>query len=172
MPPSYLFDYELAVKYGVDEAIMLQNFIFWIAKNKACGRNFEDDKYWTFASQDALQGLFGFWTRDQIRRVLNSLISQGVIITKKQDSYDRTTWYALKDEKLISYVPHQQVKHPLPRGKNPQSMRDKSPMDKGKIPDVNTYNNTDNNTYLSMAPFSQPQPEGWKDKTLKEIHGE
>ena len=44
---TYTFDTILAAKYGVNEAIMLNNFIYWIAKNEANGKHFHDGRYWT-----------------------------------------------------------------------------------------------------------------------------
>ena len=32
---NYNFNVEIATKIGVDEAIMLNNFVYWLAKNKA-----------------------------------------------------------------------------------------------------------------------------------------
>ena len=39
---TYTFDTFLATKYGVNEAILLNNFIFWIAKNEANRIHFHD----------------------------------------------------------------------------------------------------------------------------------
>ena len=32
---NYNFNVEIATRIGVDEAIMLNNFVYWLAKNKA-----------------------------------------------------------------------------------------------------------------------------------------
>lgn len=98
----YSFDTVIASDYGVDEAIMLQNLCFWIAKNKAEGRNFHDGKTWTYNTVSEFHELFKFWTEKQVRRILKSLIDQGLIVTGNYNKhgYDRTLWYALYDESL------------------------------------------------------------------------
>jgi hypothetical protein len=98
--PNYTFNYEIAVEYGSDEAIMIKNFLFWIEKNRQRKINFYDARTWTYNSVDSFAALFAFWTRKQVRRILNSLIKKGVLIKGNYNkiAYDRTNWYAFKDE--------------------------------------------------------------------------
>lgn len=96
---TYQFDTDIAEKYGVDEAIVIYNFDFWIRKNEANGKHFHDGRCWTYNSIDALVKLFPFWSARQLRRILKSLEDKGVIITGNYNAsaYDRTTWYAFAD---------------------------------------------------------------------------
>lgn len=96
---SYLFDSEIAQRYGVDEAIMIWNLSYWIQHNEANGVHFHDGRTWTFNSVDAFTKIFPFWTRAQIRRILGSLEDKGVIITGNynETAYDRRMWYAFTD---------------------------------------------------------------------------
>lgn len=98
-----MFDIDHAVEYGVDEAIMIQNFQFWITKNKANNRHNHDGRTWTYNSIEAFSRLLPFWTRRQIERILNSLIAQKVLIkgAHNKTKYDRTSWYAFVDESLF-----------------------------------------------------------------------
>lgn len=100
---QYIFDIDDAVDYGVDEAIMLYNFKFWINKNIANSKNYFDGRYWTYNSINAFSKLFPFWSKKQIIRILNSLIKKGVLITGNYNKigYDRTKWYALMDESIL-----------------------------------------------------------------------
>lgn len=100
---AYTFDLEHAKKYGVDEAIFLNNIIFWIAKNKADGSNNHDGRTWTFNSAEKFTEVFPFWTGKQIRRISESLIKQGVLVKGNHNKagYDRTTWFALSDESIL-----------------------------------------------------------------------
>ena len=52
------FDVELAVKYGVTEAVLLNHFEYWIELNKANGKNLFDGRYWTFNSMKAFSEIF------------------------------------------------------------------------------------------------------------------
>lgn len=102
----YQFDTEIAQIYGVDCAIMIWNFQYWIEHNKANGLNFYDGRYWTFNSVDAFTKLFPFWSKGQIRRILKSLEEQGVIMTGNYNSsaYLRTIWYAFTDSFLQMHL--------------------------------------------------------------------
>lgn len=100
---KYMFDVELAKQYGTDEAIFLENLIFWVIRNRENERNFFDGRTWTYNSVRALKSLFPFWSDYQMRRVLESLIKQGVIVkgNYNKNPYDRTMWYALADEEKL-----------------------------------------------------------------------
>ena len=94
---NYILNVEVAVKYGVDEAIMLENIVFWIRKNQANNKHFYDGEYWTYNSVKAFSELFPFWSERQIDRILKSLEKQNAIIVGNYNKrgYDRTKWYAI-----------------------------------------------------------------------------
>ena len=100
---EYKFDIKHAEKYGLQEAIILNNIIFWIRQNKANGDNFYDGFYWTYNSINAWSKLFPFMTLKKVRRALEWLVDQDVL---KRGNYnrnrsDRTFWYALVDEAML-----------------------------------------------------------------------
>lgn len=101
----YSFDVDLAKKYGVDEAIMIHNFQFWIVKNRTNRKHFYDGRTWTYNSIEAFQKLFSFWTKRQIERILGRLIKENILLKGNfnKNSYDRTNWYAFAQESL--YLP-------------------------------------------------------------------
>lgn len=103
MSKLFFFNQELALQYGVDEAIMLHNFIFWIGKNKDTHHNYRDGRIWTYQSNVELAERFPFWTEKQLRRIVDSCVKQDVILKGNYNKigYDKTTWYALKDEALL-----------------------------------------------------------------------
>lgn len=97
---EYSFNINHAKKYGVNEAIIIKNFQFWITKNKASGIHNHDGRTWTYNTLEAFTELFPFWSERQIRTVIQSLIKQEVIIKGNYNKvgYDRTTWYAFSEE--------------------------------------------------------------------------
>lgn len=159
---EYSFNIEHAKKYGVEEAIIIKNFQFWINKNKANNKNFHNNHYWTFNTATALSKLFKFWTENQIRRILKSLIDQEVLITGNynKSSYDRTTWYAFKDEPIFTFVEMEVDEY---KNQNEEMQR--------PIPDNNTDNNINNNidTKVSSSAFPAESAHN-KSKTLSEIN--
>ena len=102
----YCFDADIAKEYSVDEAIMITNFQFWIAKNKANGKHFYDGRHWTYGSSQAFVELFPFWNRRHIELILSKLIEKGVIIkgNYNPNTYDRTLWYAFVEESKWIYI--------------------------------------------------------------------
>ena len=105
----HYFYVEIATLLGVDAALMLNHLIYWIATNSMKGNNYIDGRYWTYSTIEDFRKHFPYWTTAQIRRVLKSLADQGAILKGNYNKckYDRTSWYALNDEKylLTNYNP-------------------------------------------------------------------
>jgi hypothetical protein len=89
------FQVEIAKEYGVDVAVMVNHFDFWLTHNKANGKNIYEGKVWTYNSIQAMCDIFPYWTVNQIRRSLEKMLSGGVLEkgNHNQVKYDRTTWY-------------------------------------------------------------------------------
>lgn len=96
------FEMALAVMFGVEEAVLLQNLIFWVQKNKANGTHFHDGRYWTYNTAAAFEKLFPCWNQKKIYRLLDSLEAKGAIFSGNYNklAFDRTKWYAVADELL------------------------------------------------------------------------
>ena len=112
-PKRHFFLTEIAEILGVNEAIMLNHLIYWIASNSMNGTNHFDGRYWTYNSAKKYALIFQYWSTGQIRRILKSLVFQGIIIegNYNKHKYDRTKWYALKDEKywMTKYNPVDEI---------------------------------------------------------------
>ena len=99
----HYFDTDIAQEYGIEEAVVIQNFAFWISKNAANGTHFYDGRVWTYNSTEALLELIPeFKTIDKIKRVIKSLIEQDIILKGNYNKtpMDRTCWYAFTDKGL------------------------------------------------------------------------
>ena len=120
---EYSFDVEHATKYGVEEAVVLKNILYWIAKNQANGRHFYEGRTWTYNSISAYQELFPFWSVKQIRRIIDSLIKQNVVLKGNfnPNAYDQTLWYAVVDETILPFG-----KSHLPKRENGDDQTGKS----------------------------------------------
>lgn len=94
---NHSFDINIAKKYGIEEAILLQYLYFWIEKNKANEKHFYNGTYWTYNTKKAFSNLFPYMTPRKIDYTLNNLIEKGLVITDNfnADGRDRTLWYAL-----------------------------------------------------------------------------
>ena len=93
------FNVEIAEKYGILEAILLNNFYFWIKKNEANDKNFHEGRYWTYNSAKALHRLFPYASERKIRSAIKHLEDEGLVLTGNYNNsaYDRTMWYALTE---------------------------------------------------------------------------
>lgn len=131
------FNVDIAVKYGMLEAVILNNIYFWIKKNEANDKNYHDGHYWTYNSAKAFHKLFPYASEHRIRNALKHLEEEGLIITGNynQSAYDRTIWYALT-ENAISIL--QNYKMDVSKLQN-QTCKNDTP-----IPYNNTVNKSDN----------------------------
>ena len=92
------FDSHLAKEYGLNEAIFLNNLIYWI-------RNYQDMPECQFEGKTGMyhtyqklsENLFTFWSWDQIKRIVDSLRFQGVIYTRPYKN-NKGLWFYLVDE--------------------------------------------------------------------------
>ena len=134
----HVFDTDVAERYGVNAAIILQNIGYWIKQNEANETNFYDGHYWTFNSNRAYRELFPYMTQKQIRTAFDKLIHDGVLVTGNynQLAYDRTMWYALTEKgKSICRIGQMEY----PKKANGLSQKGEP------IPNINTNINTDVN---------------------------
>lgn len=151
------FDIDIAKEYGIMEAVLINHFQFWIAKNKANGVNWHDGRHWTFNSQKAILELFPYISRQSFRTAIQHLTDRGVIMigNYNETQYDRTNWYAFVDEDrwLGGNQPHHWLESTNAMVKTNQP-----------IPDNNTDNIVlENNTppieednTLILTPYSPP----------------
>lgn len=96
------FDVEIAEKYGVNCAILLNNLTYWVQKNEANEVNYFEGRYWTYNSIKAFKELFPYMSQRQIKYALSRLEEEGLIVTGSfgEDKYDRTLWYSVNFEKF------------------------------------------------------------------------
>lgn len=157
-----MFDVDVAKEYGVNEAIMIKNFQFWISKNKANDQNIYEGHCWTYNSVKGWAELFPFWTAKQVRIILDSLIEKGVLQKGNYNNsqYDRTTWYAFVNEEKWICLNGQMD---LPKKANGFAQNNQP------IPDNITDIPPDNNIIINNNILSAP-PKGTMAKpTLEEL---
>lgn len=136
---QHSFDVDIAVEYGILEAILLNNLWFWIKKNEANKVNYFDNDYWTYNSIRAFGELFPYVSQKQIQNALKHLENEGLIKTGNynKSTYDRTLWYAfdLRGKSIM-----QKSKMEIPKKEN-GLVENVEP-----IPYINTDINTNNNS--------------------------
>ncbi len=97
---EHSFNVEIAKEFGVNCAIIIRHFQFWIIKNKASDRNLIEGSTWSYGTPESFSKIFPYFSAPQIRRILNKLIELKVLKTGNYNkiAYDRTLWYAFINE--------------------------------------------------------------------------
>lgn len=93
------FNVEIAAKFGIESAVILNFLEFWISKNKANEKHFHDGRYWTYNSNKAMLEIFPYMTENIIRKAVKRLVDGGILVTGNynEDKWDRTLWYAITE---------------------------------------------------------------------------
>jgi len=162
---DFTFNIEFAKRYGVDEAIMVKSFQFWIRLNKANKVNYHDLRYWTYNTNKSLSEYYSFWSEKQVRRIIESLVDKEILIKGNYNkiAYDRTIWYAFINEDLylsdnfhLEDIPfYQKVNTILPNGQMEKTKQSNGFSQKGEpIPVANHVLNTITNQVISENEFS------------------
>jgi hypothetical protein len=96
----------LAVRFGTSESLFLTNLCFWIEKNKANRVNYHDGRYWVYNTMEAWAELFPYFSKYQIRHLIDKMRSQGILLVGVYNrvQYDRTQWYSVSDEVMTLYL--------------------------------------------------------------------
>lgn len=93
------FNTDIAKKFDIITAILLDNFYYWIEKNRLNERNFKDGRYWTYNTKKAIAEWFPYLNERQLDYALKKMVEQGLLIkgNYNESKYDRTLWYAITD---------------------------------------------------------------------------
>ena len=83
----------LAVKIGLNEAIVLQQVHYWLERSKTS----INGHLWVYNSVSEWRTQFPFWSDDTISRALKSLRTRGVVIAEQlsPDARDRSMYYRI-----------------------------------------------------------------------------
>jgi uncharacterized phage protein (TIGR02220 family) len=91
----------LAVKIGLNEAVVLQQIHYWlgISKHKIEGRT------WVYNTYEEWQKQLPFWSVSTIKRSIRSLEMLGLLLSENwnQMKMDKTKWYSIDYEKLQEF---------------------------------------------------------------------
>jgi len=162
---EHSFDIDLAVEYGVDGAIVIRHFVYWILKHKAddekstCKTHTHREKTWTYCSVKRLTLIWPYWSVKQVQIILAKLIEQGVLVRDRfAGGHTTTKWYAFADEaRFLAFGRPASV---TSSGKDPpnefaETGKVVCPNGKSSLPKRancfnDNYNNTNTNTIVGL----------------------
>ena len=103
---NHSFNVEIAQKFGIEKAILLENFYFWIRKNKANKKNIHNGKIYTYNTAEAFTELFPYIKERRIAQILREMENKdNLLISGQFHNYDRTKSYTLTDNALSFFEP-------------------------------------------------------------------
>ena len=96
----------LSKEYGLNAALLLQNFAFWISINKKNNNNLKEGRVWTYQTLKSPKDKFECLSIDKIRYAIESLVKKGILLKSNfnKTKYDRTIWYAFQDDALLEEI--------------------------------------------------------------------
>ena len=99
--PPLVVQPTLAVKLGLNEALVLQQIHYWAAMKL----NLKDGYYWVYNTYEDWAKQFPFMSKSTIGRVLRNLEKDKVIVVGNYNklSFDKTKWYRIDYNELKKY---------------------------------------------------------------------
>ena len=107
---------KLAVKLGLNEAIILQQLHYWLERSV----NIREDRKWIYNDYSAWQEQFPFWSESTIKRTFLSLEKLGIVVSKQFEKYtsdykrrNRRKWYTIDYVKFAEFENEEKEKAPV-----------------------------------------------------------
>jgi DnaD/phage-associated family protein len=133
------FNVEAATKYGVACALLLEHIGYWVSKNQISGVNRYNGRCWMYKSVKDFSKAYPYLTEHQIRRALEKLRNEGLIVTGhfSKGECTRTLWYTLtrKGKTLLSGSDFHLASVPNGNGNSAETNRHESQNDTADAPD-------------------------------------
>jgi hypothetical protein len=141
---------QLAVKIGLNEAIILQQVNYWVVQ---CGKE-KDGREWVFNTYPDWQKQFPFFSLSTIKRTILSLEKKNLLITGNYNrlKIDKTKWYSINHDALNA------LETPLVQN----DTTDKTPLAQNGL-------SSDSKCTIEQTNMSRPLPKT-TSKTNKEIN--
>lgn len=122
---NHSFSVDYAEKYGIECAILITHFQYWIRHNQKLKRNLHDGRTWMYQTQQEISAHFPYWNRDSVNHHIAKLIKFGIL--KKgnynKTQFDKTLWYAFENEEMFTKgqnCPMERENVPNPMGESAQ----------------------------------------------------
>ena len=100
---NHVFSVDEAKSIGLDKAVILSNFRYWLTKNQANKKNVHEGSVWTYNSSRALSIIFPYWSPQKISRLIRDLEKDGYLLSGNfnKAGYDRTKWDSMPEFSIV-----------------------------------------------------------------------
>jgi len=103
-----IFSMDLAVRIGLNEAIVLNQIDYWINvyEEKQDATHFQDGRWWVYNTIKEWQENFPCFCERTMYNILKNLRDLGVVETANYNKagFDRTLWYTINYKKLMALI--------------------------------------------------------------------
>ena len=99
----FKFSKSLAIKIGLECALLFTYLVDWINYNAKKDKNFRNGKYWTYISYEKISEEIGVLSADQVGKYIRKLVNKEKLLVRgnyNNTKHDRTSWYALSEKGL------------------------------------------------------------------------
>ena len=103
------YNVEIAIEYGIEEAILIQHFAHWIGEHAANGIDLHEGRFWSYDKTDALYAILPeFKNKKKIEYFINKLVDKDILIKGNFNKvkFDRTLWYTFTDNGIRLIFEH------------------------------------------------------------------
>ncbi|KZU55214.1 replication protein [Lactiplantibacillus plantarum] len=141
----------LAVKVGLNEAIVLQQFHYWLNRS-----NNERDGYkWIYNSYTSWHKQFPFWSIKTLKRAITSLEKDEFLISGNYNKagFDKTKWYRINYEKLEGQPLGQNG--PTNSPECPNGVAQNGPTNTNRLPETTTEITTNSTASADQFPWQE-----------------
>ena len=99
------FNTAVAEDFGVEKAILLEHFVFWVRKNYANRINiYKDGKAYTYNSAEAFAEIFTYFKTRKIAELLRQMEADGLLHSIQIRGTDRRKSYTVSDKGWSCYI--------------------------------------------------------------------
>lgn len=137
--PPLVVQPSLAVLFGLNEAIILQQVHYWITRSS---KTDEEGRTWAYNSIVAWTKQFPFWSASTIKRGIAALEKRGVLLSKcgNRASFDKTKWYTIDYECLALIEQEGDADKAMPNPCEDPTQQTASPLDgEGELNDFDDF---------------------------------
>lgn len=94
---THSFDPAVAAKFGVDEAIVINHFTYFLNHHKANETNYFEGHYWTYDTADSLAQKMPYWSKNKIQKLLKRMEERHLLISGDfaPNRFQRPKYYRL-----------------------------------------------------------------------------
>ena len=99
----FKFSKSLAIKIGLECALLFTFLVDWTNHNAKKGKNFRNGKYWTYISYEKIAEDISVLKADQVGKYIRKLVNKEKLLIRgnyNSTKHDRTSWYALSEKGL------------------------------------------------------------------------